>query len=96
MSDDLRILQGIQRGLSFSIEVNGEKVTAYPGETIAAVLLAAGWKTFRHTLLSGEPRGIYCGMGLCYDCLVTLNGQPNVRACSTFAQPGDRVERQLT
>ena len=95
MHDDLRIQHGITRGEPFTIQVNGNPVTAYPGETIAAVLLANGWRIFRHTPLSGEGRGPFCGMGLCFDCMVTLNGQANVRACVTFAQPGDQVERLI-
>jgi len=95
MDNDLRIKHGVVRGQSFQIEVNGKMVTAFPGETIATVLLAAGWQMFRHSALSGEPRGPFCGMGLCFDCLVTVNGQPNVRACVTYAQPGDTVERQI-
>lgn len=95
MDTDLRIQQGVTRGQPFLIQVNGQMVTAYPGETIASVLLAAGWHKFRHTALSGEPRGLFCGMGLCFDCLVTVNGKPNIRACITYAQPGDQVERQI-
>jgi hypothetical protein len=95
MVNDLRIKHGILRGEPFQIQVNGKDVDAYPGETIAAILLAEGWKMFRHSALSGEPRGPFCGMGLCFDCLVTVNGIPNIRACVTFAQPGDQVERQI-
>jgi aerobic-type carbon monoxide dehydrogenase small subunit (CoxS/CutS family) len=95
MKKDLRILHGISRGKPFVIQVNGKPVTAYPGETIATVLLAAGMPMFHHTVISGEPRGPFCGMGLCFDCLVTINGMPNVRACQTYAQPGDNVERQI-
>lgn len=93
MADDLRIKSRISRGQPFQIEVDGAPVTAYPGETVAAVLMAEGQPAFRHTALSGEARGMFCGMGLCYDCLVTLNGAPNVRACVTTVQPGDKVER---
>jgi aerobic-type carbon monoxide dehydrogenase small subunit (CoxS/CutS family) len=96
MDSDLRIQNGITRGQPFDIQVNGKQVIAYQGETIATVLLAAGWHMFRHSALSGEPRGMYCGMGLCFDCLVTVNGQPNVRACVTFAQPGDIIERPIS
>lgn len=95
MSIVLRIQDGVSRGQPFQIQVNGKMVTAYPGETIAAVLLAEGWQMFRHSALSGEPRGPFCGMGLCFDCLVTVNGKPNVRACITHVQPGDKVERQI-
>lgn len=91
----LRIQSGITRGTSFEIEVDGQPTTAYAGETLATVLIAAGLRPFRHTLLSGQPRALYCGMGICFDCLVTVNDRPNVRACITPAQPGDRVKRQL-
>jgi aerobic-type carbon monoxide dehydrogenase small subunit (CoxS/CutS family) len=94
MDNDLRIKRGISRGQSFSIQVDGQTVNAYPGETLVAVMLASGQHMFRHTMLSGEPRGLFCGMGVCFDCLVTVNGRHNVRACQTFAQPGDIVERQ--
>lgn len=95
MVSDLRISRGITRQQPFNIYVNGQQTLAYPGETLATVLLAAGWQVFRHTPLSGEPRGMFCGMGLCFDCLVTVNGQPNVRACVTPAQPGDIIEREI-
>lgn len=94
MENDLRIQRGISRGEPFTILVNGQVVDAYPGETLATVMMAAGWRMFRHTPLSGEPRGVFCGMGVCFDCMVTVNGRENVRACKTFAQPGDIVERQ--
>lgn len=95
MVEGFRIQSGIDRGVSFEIKFNGQNITAYHGETIATVLLANGLKMFRHSNLSGEPRGVFCGMGLCYDCLVTLNGEHNIRACSTYAQPGDVVEGQV-
>lgn len=92
---DLRIHSGLSRGNPFQITVDGRPVDAYPGETIATVLIAAGLRPFRRTLLSGEPRALYCGMGICFDCLVTVNGRANVRACLTLAQPGDEVARPL-
>jgi aerobic-type carbon monoxide dehydrogenase small subunit (CoxS/CutS family) len=95
MRKDLRVQRGISRGQPFQIQLNGEPLAAYPGETIATVLFAAGIHGFRHTFMYGEPRGPFCGMGLCYDCLVTVNGEANVRACHTMAQPGDRVECQI-
>ncbi len=94
MENDLRIQRGVTRGQPFTVQVNGQTVNAYPGETLAAVMLASGMRMFRHTMLSGEPRGLFCGMGICFDCMVTVNGRENIRACKTFAQPGDKVERQ--
>lgn len=63
------------------IKVNGEPVPAFQGETVLSALIAAGYKTLRKSPEAGEPRGALCGMGICYECLVTVNGIPNVRAC---------------
>lgn len=75
----------------FTVTVDGEPALAYPGETVATVLLALGRRAFRHTP-HGAPRGLFCGMGVCYDCLVTVDGQPDVRACVTAVQPGMAIE----
>jgi hypothetical protein len=72
----------------------GLEIAAEPGQSIAAALIAAGHRSWRSTRVGGEPRGAFCGIGVCFDCLVTVNGRPNQRACLTEARPGDRVERQ--
>lgn len=83
----------LPRGSSaITILVDGMTVQAYPGETVATVLLALGRPVFRHTDRSGAPRGLFCGMGICFDCLVTVDGQPNVRACLTTVRPGMVIE----
>lgn len=74
------------------VTVDGESVQVYPGEMVATVLLAMGRLTFRHTDRGHSPRGVFCGMGVCFDCLVTIDGQPNVRACLTPVQAGMVVE----
>src|SRR5512143_3076495 len=74
------------------VTVDGEKVQTYLGETVATVLLAMGRPAFRHTERGHSPRGVFCGMGVCFDCLVTIDGQSNVRACVTPVQPGMVVE----
>jgi hypothetical protein len=63
------------------------EIAAEPGQSIAAALIAAGHRSWRSTRVGGEPRGAFCGIGVCFDCLVTVNGRPNQR-------PDDRVERQ--
>jgi aerobic-type carbon monoxide dehydrogenase small subunit (CoxS/CutS family) len=73
--------------------VDGVPVAAFPGETVATALLASGKRAFRHTEKRGEPRGIYCGMGVCFDCLVTVDGLP-VRACVTPVRPGMVIQTQ--
>ena len=75
-----------------TVRVDGEPVEAYPGETVATLLLALGRQAFRHTDQLHAPRGLFCGMGVCFDCLVTIDGQANVRACMTPVQAGMVVE----
>ncbi|MGD9133257.1 MAG: (2Fe-2S)-binding protein [Desulfobacterales bacterium] len=89
-----RVFKGVERGQPFDIEVDGQKITAYEGETIGAALLAAGRKTLRHTRKHEQPRGLFCGIGLCQECRMTINGIPNTQACQTLATPGCRVETQ--
>jgi NADPH-dependent 2,4-dienoyl-CoA reductase/sulfur reductase-like enzyme len=68
----------------------GRAVQARPGETIAAALVAAGVKQLRQTA-AGEPRGLFCGMGACQDCLVEIEGRGAQRACMTKVEAGLRV-----
>jgi len=75
----------------FDIEVDGRLVSAEPGQTIAAALIGAGITVFRHTP-TGAPRGIFCGMGACFDCLVTVDGLVEQRACMTPVRQGMRVQ----
>jgi aerobic-type carbon monoxide dehydrogenase small subunit (CoxS/CutS family) len=73
---------------------DGRPLPVAPGQSIAAVLLAAGVRSWRTTRVTGRPRGLFCGIGACFDCLVTVNGTPSVRACLTEARPGDVVGTQ--
>ncbi len=91
---DRRVHRGVKRGRRFEIEVDGERVIAYEGETIAAALIAAGRRGFRRTEKMNQPRGLYCGIGLCHDCMMVVNGVPNTRACQTPATPGCRAQTQ--
>lgn len=76
------------------IYFNGEPVEAYEGEPIAAALMSAGYRSFRRTARRDEPRGIFCAIGRCTDCMMIVDGQPNVRTCITSARDGMRVETQ--
>ncbi len=73
--------------------VDGQPVLAYEGESVAAVLVAQDGLGTRSTV-SGAPRGVFCGMGVCYDCLVVVDGVPNTRACMTPIQTDMRIDRQ--
>lgn len=75
----------------FGFHFAGEPVSTRPGETIAAALVAQGLIQ-QATARNGEPRGLFCGMGVCHDCLVSVDGQIAVRACMTKAVAGMRVE----
>jgi predicted molibdopterin-dependent oxidoreductase YjgC len=77
-----------------TIWVDREPVTGTAGQTIAGVLLGAGRREWRTTSASGAPRGVFCGIGVCFDCLVEVNGLRDVRACLRRAQDGDVVTRQ--
>ena len=85
-SVDLRIA-GSQRGQPFTFCFAGREIRAYEGETIAAALLAAGVRQFRQTSGRGAQRGMFCNMGVCYDCLVEIDGRLNRRACREVASP---------
>lgn len=75
-----------------TIVVDGTKVTARAGDSVAAALLAAGLRAFRSTAVSGAPRGPFCMMGACFDCVVTVDGERNVQACLVRVADGMRIE----
>jgi glycine/D-amino acid oxidase-like deaminating enzyme len=77
-------------GRAISFQFNDRAIGGLEGETIAAALSAAGVTTLRHTP-SGAPRGLFCGMGACFDCVVTVNGRIGQRACLTQATDGMSV-----
>src|SRR5580693_1938969 len=74
-------------GPPVSLRFDGREIEALPGETIAAALAAADIVAMRDAV-SGAPRGPFCGMGVCFDCLVTVDGRPGQRACLTKVAAG--------
>ena len=83
----------LERGPEVTVTVDGRPTTAYLGESVAAVLFTEGNARTR-TTVGGEPRGVFCGMGVCFDCLVVVDDIPNTRACMTWVRDGMRVELQ--
>lgn len=79
------LLPAYRRGKRVEVTINGKKVHAYEGELVSTILLAEGISIFARKHTTGNPSGVYCGMGVCYECLVTINGVSNIRACQTFA-----------
>jgi aerobic-type carbon monoxide dehydrogenase small subunit (CoxS/CutS family) len=78
--------------IAFTLDGTPQRASA--GMTIAAALFSIGVRSWRTTRVNGSPRGLFCGMGACYDCLITVNGQPNIRACLVAINDGDAVLRQ--
>lgn len=74
--------------------LDGVPCAAEPGQTVAAALLARGVVSWRTTRGAGRPRGVFCGIGVCFDCLVVVNGVPDVRACQRVLADGDDVRTQ--
>lgn len=71
--------------------VDGQPVPARPSDTVGAALLRTGRLHWRRDL-AGSPRGMFCGIGTCFDCTLTVDGNPGVRACLTRVHPGMSVE----
>ncbi|MGE5485598.1 MAG: (2Fe-2S)-binding protein [Ignavibacteriales bacterium] len=76
------------------IVVDGKTIEAIEGEPIAAALLANGIRVCRTTTKLGESRGLFCGIGRCTDCVMVVDGQPNVRTCVTAVRDGMVVQSQ--
>ncbi len=89
--DDLRI-GSINRSEPVTFTVNGNTVTAYKGEMLLASLMAAGYKSLKKSPLKNEPRGALCGMGVCFECIVTVDGITNTRSCMTEVEDKMKVE----
>jgi predicted molibdopterin-dependent oxidoreductase YjgC len=75
-------------------DYEGRSITARAGDTVAAALMAAGETTLRATAVSDAPRAPYCMMGVCFECLMEIDGVGNRQACLTPATEGMQVRRQ--
>ena len=93
--EDHPILGKTERRKRITLKVDGEAVSAFEGENIAAALIASGRSVFRYTAKRGEPRGVFCALGRCTDCVMIVNGQPNVRTCVTPARNGMVIQTQV-
>ena len=73
---------------------DGREISAEPGQSVAAALLGAGIRSWRTTRVGGRPRGLFCGIGICFDCIVTVDGRAEIRACLAEVRDGIAVETQ--
>lgn len=90
-----RMQNQVERGQRITIEVNGDPLPCYEGETVATALLAAGHVAFRRDR-DGAPRGPVCNMGVCFECLLPIASPASDRfirrrACMTAVRPGMRI-----
>ena len=81
-------------GEAVPVTIDGVRFIARKGDSVAAALLLSSRADCRLTPVSGAPRGPYCMMGVCFDCLVTIDGVENRQGCQIFVQPGMKIETQ--
>ena len=84
-----------EAGATVSLTVDGRPICACAGDTVASAMLAAGVERFRTTPVTEQPRAPYCLMGVCFDCLVTIDGVGSRQACLVPVRDGMKVETQL-
>ena len=72
------------------VAVNGMEVAVQSGTTVAAAVLQCGVSSFRRSV-TGEPRGPLCGMGICFECRVTVDGVPHTKSCQALCRPGMEI-----
>ena len=87
-----RLNSGIRRGEQIEFYFDGQPLKAFKGETIAAALMAAGHMVAQ--TIDSQPLGVYCNIGICHSCLMTVNGVRSVRTCRTPVTEGCKVETQ--
>lgn len=86
---------GVQeKGPEVTFIFDGKEVSGYEGEPIAVALKAAGLMVHRYTKKEHKPRGIFCTIGRCTDCVMVVDGVPNVRTCITPLKEGMNVKTQ--
>jgi len=78
----------VDTGRSVQISIDGKAVTAKAGDSVMAALLLNGVTRFHRSNAGNDPRGPYCGMGVCFDCLVTIDGEGGRQACLTQVMEG--------
>lgn len=90
----LRRIEGLAARRTVSLQVEGRPVLALEGDSLAVALLQAGVTALRETPVSGAPRGPLCLMGVCFECLVEVDGRANVQACMLGVREGMQVRLQ--
>lgn len=92
--DEHPILGKSEKGRLVKFYLDGKETQGYEGEPIAAALKASGVMIHRYTKKQHKPRGIFCAIGRCTDCVMIVDGVPNVRTCITSLAEGMKVQTQ--
>lgn len=93
MSNALTLKRITSDRRSMTVTFEGDSIAAFEGDTVAAAVLAAGYRTTRNTPVSGQSRAPFCMMGVCFECLVSIDGVPNRQACMVQVSPGMTINR---
>lgn len=88
------ILEDLDTSKTVTIYFDGQPIEALEGEPVASALMNAGVRSFRTTAKRHEPRGIFCAIGRCTDCMMIVDGVPNTRTCVTRVRDGMQVQTQ--
>ena len=83
-----------RKGRKVTFRFNGREIEGYEGESVAAALHAAGVRKLHESEVKHRPRGLFCAIGNCSSCRMTVDGEPNVRICVTKVRAGMTVEEQ--
>ncbi|MBY6059147.1 (2Fe-2S)-binding protein [Leisingera daeponensis] len=89
-----RFLTLPETGRIVYLTIDGEPVTARAGDTVAAALLAHSGNPSRHSA-TGAPRTVFCMMGVCFECLIEIDGRPNCQGCMIRVRDGMALRRQV-
>ena len=88
------ILGTVEKGELVKFIFDGKEMEGYAGEPIAAALKASGVMIHRYTKKEHKPRGIFCAIGRCTDCVMVVDGVPNIRTCITPLKEGMDIRTQ--
>ena len=77
----------------FTVHIDGKPVAVSSGAMVSTAVAAAGIDFFRRSV-TGQPRGPLCGMGVCFECRVTIDGRQHVRSCQTLCAPGMKIRTE--
>jgi len=88
-------IESYRRGPALRVILDGVELLGFEGEYLSTVLMANGKMAWRRSLIRGERRGLFCGIGICFECLVQVEGRGIVRACQVRAFDGMRVRTDV-